>query len=87
MKTAQQIETEYMDFCKAVQKDAMNIVGLAGNGRSREAAEAGIALAQRALTQQNQFKMGQEQAGGYDLGALHVDAATASHSETPFEDE
>ena len=85
MKTAQQIEQEYLAFCKAVEKDAMNIVGLAGNGRNREAAEAGIALAQRALTQRNQYAMQTEQAGTYDLSALRVDTATASNSETGWE--
>lgn len=86
MKTAQQIEQEYMDFCKAVEKDAMNIVGYAGNGRSREAAEAAIDLAQRALTQQCQYKMQQETtAGNYDLAALRVDATSASNSETGWE--
>lgn len=85
MKTAQQIEQEYLAFCKAVEKDAMNIVGLAGNGRSREAAEAAISLAQRALTQRNQYAMKQETAGEYDLKALQVDATSASNSETGWE--
>ena len=87
MKTYAELETEYLNFCKAVEADAMKIFGQAGIGNADNAANMAAALAQRALTQQNQYNMGREQAGGYDLAALRVDAATASNSETGWERE
>lgn len=86
--TFEELEREYLAFCKQVDDAAMNIFGAAGNGRSEDAANMAAALAQRALTQANQYRMRKEtQAGGYDLSALKVDANTLTNSETAYERE
>lgn len=86
MNTYAQLETAYLALCRRVEADAMQIFGLAGVGRSDDAAEAAAALADHAATCKAQYAMQHEQ-GHYDLSALKVDASTASNSETGWEQE
>lgn len=80
-----ELEALYLNLCDVVNKDALRIFGIAGNGRSDDAAEAAAALAQMAKTYKHQYQMRKETQGSYDLAALKVDATSASNSEAGWE--
>lgn len=86
MKATEQIEREYMEFLDQVELDTRRIVGIAGNGRAEDAAKTAAELVQKIRTRKHQYKMQQEQAAGYDLAALSVNASVSSNSETGYED-
>ncbi len=84
--TKEELETAYLALCKRVEQDGRKIMGKAGAGYADAAAVAALALVDHAVDCRQQYQMQQEQtAGAYDLGALRVDAAAASNSETGWE--
>ena len=83
--THTELETAYIALCKRVEADLVRIVGMCGNGRADAAGNATAHLLEQVENTRLQYQMQQEQASGYDLAALRVDAAMPSNSETPFE--
>jgi hypothetical protein len=81
------LEQLYLNLCDVVHKDALRIFGIAGNGRSDDAANAAADLAQMAKTCKNQYHMRKEVQGNYDLTTLRVDTTAGSNSETGWERE
>lgn len=95
--TAEQLRAEldalrkrYIALCDVVDMKAGRAYGHAGNGDAAAAADVCAELMQTVTSAKHQCLMQQESSrnndGRYDLGALRVDAHTASHSETIYED-
>ena len=79
-------EQKYIRLCEEVNTRALRVVGAASNEHAERAAALALALCDFVCDEKQAILMRQEQADGYDLAALKVDTATASHSETCFED-
>ena len=85
--TYAELEKAYIALTHDVQRQARQIVGMCANGRTDAAGSAAVALSDIAADARNQYQMQQEQAGSYDLKALHVEASVPSNSETGWERE
>jgi hypothetical protein len=85
MKTYSSVEA----YAEHVRQETARVIGVLCHRLGPEhpaAVTVGNLLTESANIVQQQ-KMREEIAGGYDLAALRVDAASASNSETPFEND
>jgi hypothetical protein len=75
------------EYAEHIRRECNRIMGAAAAGLPQRAGALAAALCTEAAGIVQAKKMEIEQAGGYDLAALRVDAASASNSETPFEND